>query len=126
MQGAFVRRREFITLVGGAAASWPLVARAQRRAMPVIGILDSDVANAVTAFRSGLIDTGYVEGRDVAIELRSTADNERLPALASSRFPHDEEGTTAGLRTQAHHLRLTRNSALPLSSLLEPKSLTWL
>jgi putative ABC transport system substrate-binding protein len=78
-----VRRREFITLLGGTTVAWPLPAGAQQRAMPVIGILDSDVTNAVTAFRSGLNDTGYVEGQDVAIELRSTANNERLPALAA-------------------------------------------
>jgi putative tryptophan/tyrosine transport system substrate-binding protein len=77
-----MKRREFIALLGGAAA-WPFGVRAQQQAMPVIGILDSDVANAVTAFRSGLNETGYVEGRDVAIELRSTAHNERLPALAA-------------------------------------------
>ena len=61
-----MRRREFITLIGGTAAAWPLAARAQRPAMPVVGVLSAEWPNAVTAdrlraFREGLNDTGYVE-----------------------------------------------------------------
>ena len=63
-------RREFITLLSGAAV-WPLTARAQQPAMPVVGILDS-AGNAVPSFRKGLYQTGYLEGRNVAIELRSS------------------------------------------------------
>jgi putative ABC transport system substrate-binding protein len=77
-----MRRRELITLIGGAAA-WPLAARAQQAAMPVVGILNSAGDKWVAAFRKGLSEEGQVEGRNVAIELRSTAQYGEVPSLTA-------------------------------------------
>ena len=83
-----VRRREFITLLGGAAATWPLAARAQQPAnVPRVGILSpaaSETAATLTAFRDGIRDLGYIEGQTIALDFRlSKGIMDALPALAA-------------------------------------------
>ncbi len=89
-----MRRREFITLLGGAAVAWPLAARAQQAAMPVVAFVRSaplsSVPHFIAAFRQGLKDQGFVEGHSVAIELRSAEDQpDRLPALVADLLARD-------------------------------------
>jgi len=106
-----VRRRDFIKVIA-ASAAWPLAARAQQAAMPVVGFLGSrspdDSANLVAAFRAGLSETGFVEGRNVILEFRWAEDQyDRLPMLAADLVAHRVAviaaagGNPAGLAAKA-------------------------
>jgi putative ABC transport system substrate-binding protein len=106
-----IRRREFITLLGGAAAAWPLAARAQQTAMPVVGYLDSRspeaVADRLRGFRQGLKESGYIENENAAIAYR-WAENQpdRLQELATDLVRR----RVAVIATAARGLRSTETA----------------
>jgi putative tryptophan/tyrosine transport system substrate-binding protein len=114
-----MRRREFIRLLGGAAAAWPLAARAQQPRLPVIGYLSGasfeTMHDWVTVFKQSLAQTGLTEGRDVAIEYRWAEDhNDRLPELAADLVHNDVAVIAIGATTPGAMAAKAATQTIPI------------
>ena len=112
-------RREFITLLGGAAAAWPLGARAQQTAIPVIGVLRpnsaAEFAGPIAAFRAGLGESGFIEGRNVAIEYRwAEGHAEQMPAMAADLLARKVAVILVGGSTNGVHSVIAATQTIPI------------
>ena len=114
-----MRRREFMALLGSAAVAWPLAARAQQRALPVVGVLNgqsvAEWVEPTAAFRRGLGETGFVEGRNVAIEYRwADGQYDRLPAMAADLIGRKVAVIVTGGNVDAARLVMAATKTIPI------------